>query len=111
LGKTVCISTLKMNSMSAERHSSNSPNKGASAKVQVVQKAWQTQHCMWGLTLQWYHASTNITPWNICDLLPFHVSYHNWLLALAFHISLFYLVYYNWLYYSPGFQANKAVIP
>jgi len=40
-----------MNSMSAERHSSNSPNKGASAKVQTVQKAWQTLYCMWGLTL------------------------------------------------------------
>jgi len=40
-----------MNSMSAERHSSNNPNKGASAKVQIAQKAWQTLYCMWGLTL------------------------------------------------------------
>jgi len=40
-----------MNTMSAERHSSNSPNKGASAKVQIVQKAWQILYCMWSLTL------------------------------------------------------------
>jgi len=37
--------------MSAERHSSNNPNKGASTKVQIVQKAWHTLYCMWGLTL------------------------------------------------------------
>jgi len=46
----------------------------------------------------------------MCDLLPFHVSYHNWLLALACHISLFYLAYYISLYYSPALQANKAII-
>jgi len=40
-----------MNSMSADHHSSNSPNKGDSAKVQIVQKAWQTLYFMWGLTL------------------------------------------------------------
>jgi len=46
----------------------------------------------------------------MCDLLPFHVPYHIWLLALASHISLFYLVYYNSLSYSPALQANKAII-
>jgi len=46
----------------------------------------------------------------MCDLLPFPVSYHNWLLALASHISLFYLAYYISLYYSPALQANKAII-
>jgi len=35
-----------MNSMSAERHSSNSLNKGASVKVPTVQKSWQTQYCI-----------------------------------------------------------------
>jgi len=39
-----------MNSMSAAHHSSNSPNKGTSAKVQIVHKAWQTLYSMWGLT-------------------------------------------------------------
>jgi len=46
----------------------------------------------------------------MCDLLPFHLSYHNWLLALVSHISLFYLAYYDSLYYSLALQANKAII-
>ena len=62
-----------------------------------------------GFDFAWYHASTNITPWNMCGF-PFHVSYHNWLLTLASHISLFYLAYYNSLYYLPALQANKAII-
>jgi len=44
------------------------------------------------------------------QLLAFHVSYQDWLLALASHISLFYLAYYSSLYYSPTLQANKAMI-
>jgi len=76
-----------MNSMSTERHSSNSPNKGVSAKVQIVQKAWQTLYCMWGLTL---HDTMlqRISPPETCVIyFPFmcHTTIGYWLWLLTFH--------------------------
>jgi len=72
-----------MNSMSAERPSS----KGASAKVQIVQKAWQTLYCMWGLTLHDTMLQRISLPETCVTYFPFicHTTIGCWLWRFTFH--------------------------
>ena len=80
--------------MSAEHHSSNSLNKGASAKVQIVQKAWQTLNRMWGLTLHDTMLQRISLPetYVIYFLFMYHTTIGCWLWRLTFHCLIWRII-------------------
>jgi len=82
-----------MNSMSTERHSSNSLNKGASVKMQIVQKAWQTLNRMWGLTLHDTMLQRVSLPETCVIYFPFmcHTTIGCWLWCLTFHCFIWHI--------------------